>query len=166
MRRLRKTRLAAILVFAAGSCLVAASFRTRQDSSADVQIMYEIASGAPGDPPIAVWLRSTGPSIATGATEGIYSGGFYAGSGARPYWLISSAFDADHWPRCSLAPRDRYIVVPLWLPASALLSLGAYLWFAGRQHRPGYCRCGYDLTGNTSGRCPECGTPTGGGNQA
>ncbi len=22
--------------------------------------------------------------------------------------------------------------------------------------------CGYDLTGNTSGRCPECGTPIGG----
>jgi hypothetical protein len=21
------------------------------------------------------------------------------------------------------------------------------------------CECGYDLTGNISGRCPECGTP-------
>lgn len=27
----------------------------------------------------------------------------------------------------------------------------------------GFCaQCGYDLTGNTSGICPECGTPTGG----
>ena len=27
------------------------------------------------------------------------------------------------------------------------------------RHRslPGHCRCGYDLTGNESGRCPECG---------
>jgi hypothetical protein len=26
---------------------------------------------------------------------------------------------------------------------------------------PGKCGCGYDLTGNVSGRCPECGTPIG-----
>lgn len=30
----------------------------------------------------------------------------------------------------------------------------------GRRER-GLCfRCGYDLTGNVSGVCPECGTPT------
>ncbi|UCG16338.1 MAG: hypothetical protein JSV19_13690 [Phycisphaerales bacterium] len=29
-----------------------------------------------------------------------------------------------------------------------------------RWHRTGHrCRCGYDLTGNVSGICPECGTP-------
>lgn len=25
--------------------------------------------------------------------------------------------------------------------------------------QPGHCSCGYDLTGNVSGRCPECGIP-------
>ncbi len=25
--------------------------------------------------------------------------------------------------------------------------------------KPSHCRCGYDLTGNTSGACPECGLP-------
>jgi hypothetical protein len=29
-----------------------------------------------------------------------------------------------------------------------------------RRHPPGHCKkCGYDLTGNESGRCPECGQP-------
>ena len=27
----------------------------------------------------------------------------------------------------------------------------------GKHHVVGKCRCGYDLTGNVSGRCPECG---------
>jgi hypothetical protein len=27
-----------------------------------------------------------------------------------------------------------------------------------KMHRDGFCdRCSYDLTGNTSGKCPECG---------
>jgi hypothetical protein len=40
---------------------------------------------------------------------------------------------------------------------------GAY-WYIKRApqkpaHRPAYCtRCGYNLTGNVSGRCAECGT--------
>ena len=25
--------------------------------------------------------------------------------------------------------------------------------------KAGHCRCGYDLTGNVSGKCPECGQP-------
>ena len=29
-----------------------------------------------------------------------------------------------------------------------------------RSHPPGHClTCGYNLTGNTSGKCPECGEP-------
>jgi hypothetical protein len=32
-------------------------------------------------------------------------------------------------------------------------------WRERRWHPPGHCQtCGYDLTGNVSGRCPECGT--------
>jgi hypothetical protein len=32
--------------------------------------------------------------------------------------------------------------------------------FRYRSGVPGVCRCGYSLVGNTSGVCPECGTPT------
>jgi hypothetical protein len=34
-----------------------------------------------------------------------------------------------------------------------------FLWYRDRRPPPGHCRnCGYDLTGNLSGACPECGT--------
>jgi len=44
--------------------------------------------------------------------------------------------------------------------ASAIWAL--YLWRPQRPHLwTGHCsKCGYDLTGNTSGCCPECGTET------
>jgi hypothetical protein len=51
----------------------------------------------------------------------------------------------------------------LLAPAFALLPL--LQWWASRRARArrtkGQCaRCSYDLTGNVSGVCPECGTPT------
>lgn len=58
---------------------------------------------------------------------------------------------------------------PAWL-APALLGLPPIVWlalrarrlYARRRRRPGACRrCGYDLTGNASGRCPECGQTIG-----
>lgn len=47
-------------------------------------------------------------------------------------------------------------IMPLWIPLVPPLLLILAL---RRQNLPGSCRrCGYDLTGNVSGRCPECGT--------
>jgi predicted amidophosphoribosyltransferase len=43
-----------------------------------------------------------------------------------------------------------------------LLLIGAptlWLWRRDRRREPGHCqRCNYDLTGNTGGVCPECGS--------
>jgi hypothetical protein len=51
-----------------------------------------------------------------------------------------------------------------WL-ASALALAGAFsafLFWRDRCFPEGHCQmCGYDLTGNVSGRCPECGTAVG-----
>ncbi len=56
-----------------------------------------------------------------------------------------------------------FMFVPFWMPA-ALLAAWPLLgwtrpaWIRRRRRRRGLClRCGYNLTGNTSGRCPECG---------
>ncbi|MBN2562781.1 MAG: hypothetical protein JXQ75_17800 [Phycisphaerae bacterium] len=41
-----------------------------------------------------------------------------------------------------------------------VLATSFLLWRDRSRPSPGRCQeCGYDLTGNTSGICPECGTP-------
>lgn len=50
--------------------------------------------------------------------------------------------------------------MPPWLVLFVFAAPTAFLWWCDRARpRRGYCRCGYDLTGNISGRCPECGAP-------
>ena len=62
---------------------------------------------------------------------------------------------------------DKYLTVPFWfiLVCPAVLPV-FYVLVDRRHHRrnwPLSCNrcpsCGYNLTGNTSGVCPECGTP-------
>jgi hypothetical protein len=53
------------------------------------------------------------------------------------------------------------VIIPMWL--LFLIGFVPFVWLARRDWRipPGCCReCGYNLTGNVSGTCPECGTPT------
>jgi hypothetical protein len=50
-------------------------------------------------------------------------------------------------------------VMPLWMPLVPLGVLTAWLWWRDRPLPAGHCqKCGYDLTGDVSGVCPECGT--------
>ena len=53
-------------------------------------------------------------------------------------------------------PGRREIALPIWIVLVLLVPALVWLWH-DRRIRPGSCRCGYDLTGNVSGRCPECG---------
>jgi hypothetical protein len=51
------------------------------------------------------------------------------------------------------------LILPLWLPIVLVGLPTAWLsWRDRRRIPPGHCRkCGYNLTGNVSGVCPECG---------
>jgi hypothetical protein len=64
--------------------------------------------------------------------------------------------------------RDRARAELLFALISLAIGCGAgFCWYrtrapVRRPFPPGRCRkCGYNLTGNVSGRCPECGTPVG-----
>ena len=51
-----------------------------------------------------------------------------------------------------------YHEFPLYVPFLAVAVPTLLLRrFRPKPLKPGHCRCGYDLTGNTSGVCPECG---------
>ena len=71
-------------------------------------------------------------------------------------WIQILPKDAD-LPPCHMMP---------FLLASSLWT--AYLFLRRKKHhQAGHCqKCGYNLTGNVSGRCPECGTPVKSGNQS
>ena len=58
--------------------------------------------------------------------------------------------------------RGWYISLPLWMPFLLCAIPTVLLWWLDRRRIPsGYCQtCGYDLTGNVSGICPECGEKT------
>jgi hypothetical protein len=52
---------------------------------------------------------------------------------------------------------------PFWIPVIVTGVATLLCWkIRRRRFAPGHCQaCGYNLTGNVSGRCPECGTRTG-----
>jgi hypothetical protein len=58
-----------------------------------------------------------------------------------------------------------YLALPLWMPFVLLAAYPAMAFVRGplryyRRRGRGLCvKCGYDLTGNVSGVCSECGTP-------
>lgn len=74
--------------------------------------------------------------------------------GIASWGLRLPTYRRDSWP----AEWTRRFELPLWIPTLAAWGLVAVLIFARRGCPPNCCNeCGYDLTGNTSGICPECG---------
>jgi hypothetical protein len=70
--------------------------------------------------------------------------------------MVATAFPTD-------SSESTYAVYAFWLILTGYLALLALRFVRARRIKPGHCnQCGYSLTGNTSGVCPECGTPVAG----
>jgi len=53
---------------------------------------------------------------------------------------------------------DKGYSLPLWIPF-VIVAIPTLILWRWTRFEPGHCQtCGYNLTGNTSGICPECGT--------
>jgi hypothetical protein len=74
-------------------------------------------------------------------------------AGVREYGLTLPRFGGPRGTQIAL-------LLPLWtLLVLAIIPTGVLFWLARPRPQSGHCRrCGYDLTLNVSGRCPECGT--------
>ena len=126
----------------------------------------------------ALWLLSlfSDSTIATGDTHTCLSCGMLeCATGEEAYFDLQFidrpfsmcyyrfSFPASlglHWPRFVWTENGTYLKIPLvaiWVPCAIL---AAALLYRSRQLPPNCCSCGYNLTGNISGRCPECGRPT------
>ena len=78
----------------------------------------------------------------------------------NPFWADWAASELAWLPELPRAVRGRVagVVVPIWMIFATLALVTGILWWLDRRIPPGHCqKCGYDLTGNVSGRCPECG---------
>lgn len=67
------------------------------------------------------------------------------------------------WPAGTRRANFWAVHIPLWMPAVLFGASFRYVYPPYRRYkrrkRLGLClTCGYDLTGNESGKCPECGT--------
>lgn len=73
-------------------------------------------------------------------------------------WIPGVLKYGDIWLDPAI-PVAKFVSLSVWLPF-LLISLvaGSLIAYDTRRPLSGKCACGYDLTGNVSGVCPECGT--------
>ena len=75
------------------------------------------------------------------------------------FWVIILAHEFYWTPELTLpTPTMGFLLlIPRWIPF-LLIAIPTFIaWRRDRKPPPGHCACGYNLTGNVSGRCSECG---------
>ena len=142
-----------------------------------------LASGAMGVLVVGVWsMKTVGPGlsftlwrdaqwtldVAVGEGRmGLFSATPFTGSAddavPQRWAYLEFGYKCDYFAGASI--RVRAVSFPFWYGVLLLAAYPAITWIRGPGRRRRYRRehnwcvkCSYDLTGNTSGICPECGT--------
>lgn len=119
-------------------------------SSYDLTARYASVNGT------IVWSDGTATAIGSGGIHDTVAIMWDEGL------IVKAAMPRTYWrPGVHNVRHFTAIIVPFWLTLAVVAPPTLLLIWLDRRHRygPHQCpRCGYDLTGNTSGRCPECGT--------
>lgn len=108
---------------------------------------------------ISIWGGNRTPDGGLGAVPGKQ----WSTDWAYPMHRLPLGFAYGKTPRDDPTAAGYFgVVIPSWsliLLFSLLPAVWLYRWWFHPIRLPGQCRrCGYDLTGNTSGICSECGT--------
>jgi hypothetical protein len=111
-------------------------------------------------------LETGGGSVGVGLRNSECPLGFHVERWSSFNWqhqLLNEWSSYVLWPTYVESIWGDMINVPLWMPFVLIGFPTALLWRADRRcRRTGHCKeCGYNLTGNKSGVCPECGTAAG-----
>ncbi len=119
---------------------------------------------------LMLWEWSHGPGIIYCHQEfgaSALAGVFYLWAGDRSpdhgrglsYNTARNMVDQP-WPKIGRDTKGEIVgCVPFWMIASGFGVVASYAWWMNRRFPTAHCqKCDYNLTGNVSGACPECGT--------
>jgi len=100
------------------------------------------------------WYRGHGSADQFIIVDGrfVYEPGVGVGHGGVAGWYRYHAMHCIRWG----FDNPIGFAVPLWLPVM-LLFIASIFPRDRKSAKQWHCMCGYDLTGNISGTCPECG---------
>jgi hypothetical protein len=101
-----------------------------------------------------------GPTVVCGFTHGCVALGLYIGPNPPGWFFERADFNPriNWWPLLVPNAALKAVALPLWILFVITAAVAVVSWRRLRARLPGHCRkCDYDLTGNESGVCPECG---------
>ena len=101
-----------------------------------------------------------GPTFWAGITQGAVVLGVAPPLANVRGWFHIENYGRDMlwWPVMEANAQYPLLAIPFWLPFVVTAIVSVVSWRRLRAGLPNHCRkCDYDLTGNVSGVCPECG---------